>query len=314
MDEINYSIIIPHKNIPHLLQRCLNSIPRRKDIQIIIIDDNSDSRKVDFANFPGLGEECVEVHFTKEGKGAGFARNVGLEHAVGKWLFFADADDFLNPCFLGSIDKYKDSPCDIIYFKVNSVFSDSLKTANRDGRINEFVERAIRADDFNALRFKLYGPVSKMISRKLVQENALCFEERIVANDIWFSITAGFYAQKVLADRSEIYCVTVREGSLELFVNKERCDERLAAAFRVDNFLKSKGLFEYRFNVCAYLKFYSKFGLTVSLSRFIRISRHYQGFYLLFMKDLAECFAKLFKKRKVNFKHVISRKPLNEDF
>lgn len=42
MDEINYSIIIPHKNIPHLLQRCLKSIPRRKDVQIIIVDDNSD--------------------------------------------------------------------------------------------------------------------------------------------------------------------------------------------------------------------------------------------------------------------------------
>ncbi|KAA6318757.1 hypothetical protein EZS27_031273 [termite gut metagenome] len=28
--EINYSIIIPHKNIPDLLRRCLNSIPRRE--------------------------------------------------------------------------------------------------------------------------------------------------------------------------------------------------------------------------------------------------------------------------------------------
>jgi hypothetical protein len=28
-EEINYSIIIPHKNIPALLQQCLNSIPRR---------------------------------------------------------------------------------------------------------------------------------------------------------------------------------------------------------------------------------------------------------------------------------------------
>lgn len=314
MDEINYSIIIPHKNIPHLLQRCLDSIPRRKDIQIIIIDDNSDSDKVDFENFPGLCEECVEVYFTKEGKGAGFARNIGLEHAVGKWLIFVDADDFLNPCFLSSIDKYKDSPYDIIYFKVSSVFSESLKTAGRGGRINEFVERAILANDYNALRFKLYGPVSKMISRRLVQENSLCFEERTVANDMWFSTTTGFYAQKVVADQSEIYCVTVREGSLELFVTKERCDERLAAAFKTDDFLKSKGLFEYRFNVCVYLKFYSKFGFSVPVSRFIRISRHYQGFYLLFMKDLATCFIKLFKKRKVNFKHVISRKPLHEDF
>ena len=47
----NYSIIIPHKNIPELLQRCLDSIPKREDIQIIVVDDNSDTNKVDFNSF-----------------------------------------------------------------------------------------------------------------------------------------------------------------------------------------------------------------------------------------------------------------------
>ena len=45
---INYSIIIPHKNIPNLLQRCLDSIPNREDVQIIVVDDNSDPNIVDF--------------------------------------------------------------------------------------------------------------------------------------------------------------------------------------------------------------------------------------------------------------------------
>lgn len=94
MSEINYSIIIPHKNIPNLLQRCLASIPRREDIQIIIVDDKSDVVEVDFECFPGVGEQCVEVYFTKEGKGAGYARNVGLKYAKGKWLLFVDSDDF----------------------------------------------------------------------------------------------------------------------------------------------------------------------------------------------------------------------------
>jgi hypothetical protein len=35
MNTIKYTVIIPHKNIPDLLQRCLDSIPRREDIQII---------------------------------------------------------------------------------------------------------------------------------------------------------------------------------------------------------------------------------------------------------------------------------------
>ena len=304
---INYSIIIPHKNIPELLQRCLDSIPRRVDLQIIVVDDNSDLDKVDFSHFPGMNEECVEVYFTKEGKGAGYARNIGLQHAVGKWLIFADADDFFNCGFLYSIDKYRDSLYDIIYFGVNSVFSDSLKITNRGERVNEFVERAILTNDFNPLRFKLYGPMSKMIARRVVVENSLYFEERTVANDIWFSITSGFYAQKVIADRTMIYCLTVRKGSLELFVNKERCDERLAAAFRINDFLKGRGLLRYRFNVCVFLKFYSNFGLVVLLSRFMCICQHYQGAYLLFMEDLLECFLKLFKKRKAGFKHVIGK-------
>ena len=86
--EINYSFIIPHRNVPHLLQRCIDSIPKRDDIQIIIVDDNSDPKIVNFECFPGLNEKCVEVYFTKEGKGAGYARNIGLTYAKGKWFLF----------------------------------------------------------------------------------------------------------------------------------------------------------------------------------------------------------------------------------
>ena len=39
--KINFTFIIPHYNTPHLLLRCLNSIPSREDIQIIVIDDCS---------------------------------------------------------------------------------------------------------------------------------------------------------------------------------------------------------------------------------------------------------------------------------
>lgn len=42
---IVYSFIIPHKNCPVLLNRCLDSIPIRDDVQIIVVDDNSDVDK-----------------------------------------------------------------------------------------------------------------------------------------------------------------------------------------------------------------------------------------------------------------------------
>lgn len=64
--EILYSIIIPHKDIPCLLQRCLDSIPSRDDVQIIVADDDSSPDVVDFAHFPGSDRTDVEILFTKE--------------------------------------------------------------------------------------------------------------------------------------------------------------------------------------------------------------------------------------------------------
>ena len=112
--EINYSFIIPHRNVPHLLQRCIDSIPKRDDIQIIIVDDNSDPKIVNFECFPGLNEKCVEVYFTKEGKGAGYARNIGLTYAKGKWFLFPDADDHYTTDLMNVLDKYVNSNYDII--------------------------------------------------------------------------------------------------------------------------------------------------------------------------------------------------------
>ena len=63
--------------------------------------------------------------FTRENKGAGYARNVGLSLAKGKWLLFADADDFFNLGFLNVLDNYIDSDNDIVYFSANSINIDT---------------------------------------------------------------------------------------------------------------------------------------------------------------------------------------------
>ena len=89
-----FSVIIPHHEIPALLQRCLDSIPDVPEVQVIVVDDNSSEQKVDFEQFPGLGRKYTQCIFDKEGGGAGHARNIGMKHADGKWLVFADADDF----------------------------------------------------------------------------------------------------------------------------------------------------------------------------------------------------------------------------
>jgi glycosyltransferase involved in cell wall biosynthesis len=229
---MNYSIIIPHKNIPDLLKRCLDSIPRRDDVQIIIVDDNSDPAIVDFNQFPGMGDPHTEVIFTKEGKGAGYARNVGLTKATGKWILFADADDFFNYCINDILDDYINSDADIIYCKHICLDSDRYTVKRRCVWFNTYIDYwqyvPQRADPL--LRYKHMSPWAKIIKKDIITANCILFDEIPMSNDVTFSYLAGYHAHSVQADPRALYCTTIREGSIR---QSKMTDEKELARFYV---------------------------------------------------------------------------------
>lgn len=244
MGKYNYTVIIPHKNVPDLLQRCLDSLPKRDDLQVIVVDDNSDPKKVDFDHFPGLNRKNTKVFFDKSGKGAGRARNIGLDNVEDtKWLFFADSDDFYNPILTEKMDQYLDSDADIIYFCVDSVDSDTLEPSIRKRIYNGHFSDAIKAGNENGLRCKLTVPWGKFIRYEIPKQSHYRFTEIPASNDAYFSLLCAFDAKKVLTDLDEVYTVTERKNSITSkpsFVNwKARFDEmkRVIALFKEHNTL-----------------------------------------------------------------------------
>lgn len=111
------SIIIPHKDIIDLLMRCLKSIPVSEDIQVIVVDDNSPDADTYLERYPELSRPYLEFIRAPKNGGAGYARNIGLDHAKGKWLLFADADDLYVDDMYSIIRPYANSKADIIFFK-----------------------------------------------------------------------------------------------------------------------------------------------------------------------------------------------------
>jgi glycosyltransferase involved in cell wall biosynthesis len=216
MNSYNYSIIIPHKNIPDLLQRCLNSIPEREDIQIIIIDDNSDPEIVDFSFFPGQNKKNIEIVYSKKGGGAGFARNLGLQIAKGKWILFSDADDFFNDCLYTVLDEYIDDPADIVYFKNNSVHNVSNEILKRGEWLNEFIDIYLinTRKGEKLLRYLFVVPWAKLIRKDLIDKYSIKFEKTRIHEDIVFSYLSGFFANSIKADSRKLYCWVNRENSL----------------------------------------------------------------------------------------------------
>jgi glycosyltransferase involved in cell wall biosynthesis len=212
----SFSIIIPHKNIPNLLQKCLDSIPKREDVQVIVVDDNSDPDIVDLENFPGLGRENTEVYLIKEWKGAGYARNVGLKHAKGKWLVFADADDFFYDSLDFAMDTYKDDVCDVVFFKGASEYLQSHSLANRCDLFNERVEIALKTGNYEPVLF-YSSPWNKFINRAFLLENHITFNEVLRGDDIVFMAMIAVKVQSCKASDFVTYCVTVNENPIAAY-------------------------------------------------------------------------------------------------
>lgn len=261
---INYTIIIPHKNSSELLKQCLDSIPEREDIQIIIVDDKSDDLEI--KKIQEINQKNTEVYFTKEGKGAGYARNIGLSYAKGKWILFADADDFFNSDFITIISKYLETDNDIIYFSATSINLDTGKKSDRNKKLvkslNEYVNSIEKNRDI--LIFKNWEPWSKMFNKNFIQKNNLRFEEVKVGNDALFVINAGRLADKICVDTSSIYCVTYNKKSLSF--NKNLFDERFMSKIRINNYLTKLNKDKYKLSLGADIVGSCRYGIKKTLS------------------------------------------------
>ena len=213
---INFTVIIPHKNVPLLLERLINSIPIRNDLEIIVVDDGSDEDVVKLVNHKIGNRGDISIIFNKESQGAGYARNCAIPLAKGKWILFADSDDFFNESFGDFLSEYVDSDADAIYFNANSVDSDTLEPSSRVDHLHKFIDEYKRNREHGELilRYLFTEPWCKMVKQELIQVNNILFEESRIRNDVRFSYLVGYYAKKIIVDYRQLYCVTTRKNSL----------------------------------------------------------------------------------------------------
>jgi glycosyltransferase involved in cell wall biosynthesis len=251
-----YSIIIPHKGIPDLLMRCLRSIPVSEDIQVIVVDDNSPDADTYLEKYPELSRPYLEFIRAQKNGGAGYARNIGLDHAKGKWLLFADADDFFVGNMYDIINTHVESDADVIYFQKRAVYSDNLNSkSSRSGYIDKIMDIYLKTGDELPVRTRHHVPWGKMIKKNLIENHHIRFEEIKYSNDILFSVHVGCLAKKIEAIDTVLYVVTSHEGSAtyEFCKKPDELRIRAGAAFRYDSFLFQHNMSQGR-EIVSYIK------------------------------------------------------------
>lgn len=246
--EYTYSIIIPHKNCFTLLQRLLESIPKRNDLEVIVVDDNSDFTNIDLQtiikNYP-----FVKFVNTSEGKGAGYARNIGLSIANGKWILFADSDDtFVTENLNHVMDEYKNINCDIIFFDANCIDEETAQTLpNLNKQYKKFLYSYKNKEE--KCKFNIRVPWGKFIRKELINKYQIRFEETPVANDIIFSTKVGIYAKEVIINNYPIYNWMVQKKSITTNKSSAALMIHFMAGVRRNQILEQNKIYKYRSNL-----------------------------------------------------------------
>ena len=229
---ITYSFIVPHKNSPKLLKRCLQSIPKRNDVEIIVVDDNSEDgkRPVD------VGSNAKVLLLTSaESKGAGRARNIGISHAKGKWLLFADADDYYEEGFLNILDKFSSrTDLDILFFSCRGVDCETLEYHPCGNRVMSLINQYNgTTESLDLIKYKTNVPWCKMILRSYVMNYLFFFDEVKKGNDIKFSYLSSYFTNNIEVVKDKLYVYTDNkegithaqrslEASLDICVNQAK--------------------------------------------------------------------------------------------
>ena len=250
---INYSFIIPHKGIPDLLSRCVGSIPDREDVEVIVVDDGSSFAVRESTEFKDIASKGVHIVLTDDNLGAGHARNLGLEAATGKWVLFADADDYFEPDVLDALDQFEDQPRDVVFFKTQCLESDNPQKYGSRQRMckrwNGFIDDTLDGDVESSIKLSVdcVVPWGKMVRRQFLLDNGIKFETVPYSNDVvWTALLlANIDTERLCCSDNLIYSLTERPGSLSKNETAEAFLCRAGVFMRRYNILKESGYANY---------------------------------------------------------------------
>ena len=92
------SVIMPVYNVEDYVAEAIESVRQQSygEWELLLIDDGSTDESSKICKAYAEKEEKIR-YIRKENGGVSSARNRGLQETAGEWIYFMDADDWLDP-------------------------------------------------------------------------------------------------------------------------------------------------------------------------------------------------------------------------
>ena len=219
------SVIIPFLNAESYLNTVVASCvcaQRKGEYEIILVDDGSTDGS------PALAEELASQHsgisvIHQENKGLGGARNAGIAAARGEYVWFVDADDWLED---GAVDYL----CRSIGEHPTADYISICSTHSEGGGLRNLLPAWLSAKELFLSDKWLDMSTVYVLRTKFLQSNGLTFTEHLFFEDSELTPKIIFLADSCFISNMLLYNILDHEGTITRTHSVKKAYDRIRVA------------------------------------------------------------------------------------
>lgn len=251
------SIIMPVYNAEKYLNEAIESVLNQTyiDFELILINDMStDQSKKICREHMKNDNRIVLLENNSESHGPGPTRNIGLEYATGEYIYFMDADDWIEKSLLQcSVNRMQETDADIVQFGVIYERNDGNNSEQYYWKGDKLLTKGEIKKNFldfwKNTRNSLWIYLFRRETVKTIR-----FENMISGEDASYIMDALCNINKIAYIEKAFYHYRYVEGSISHRWNKNTIEHREIIWKHQRNFLKSfqKGIDQWAYAEVAY--------------------------------------------------------------
>ncbi len=136
------SIVVAIYNVEKYVSKCIESILKQTftDFELLLVNDGSKDGSLAILEKYATTDSRIKI-INKANGGLSDARNVGMKHAQGKYIYFVDGDDFIEDTLLEKcVNQLEKTDSDMVMFDIYQYY---LETGKKEIISNPFSEDKI---------------------------------------------------------------------------------------------------------------------------------------------------------------------------
>lgn len=281
---VKVSVIMPVYNAAEFLEETLDSVLNQSldDYEVIAVNDGSKDNSLEILE--RYAEQYSHLRIiNQKNAGPSAARNAGLDVATGKYIYFPDADDLLNPKSIQQLyNKAEKNDADLVIARYD-IFNSFSKT--KVTNINNLTSQD-EIDKYDQDILWTFSLCNKLFKRELIEQHNFRFPPVSYSEDGVF-VMRFVYASKVIVGLPRVVFHYRRENdtvhtSITSSVSKGKIEDYLQAhewiyEAAVESFLRDnpeytdiETLMQEKLEVHDYINQFFKKEMTVLFNQFYK--------------------------------------------